>query len=116
MAQSGHHGRADRCPLLGVKRTLDCAHKAAFFLRAAGVQNSRSIPIYVVPRTIRPGKAPQQAAAAGCAGMRKGEIMAVINSEDLTAAERKAIEQHSDGYHTCAEFWIGFVDAQHNRE
>ena len=32
--------------------------------------------------------------------------MTIIYREDLTAAERKMIEEHSDGYHDTAEFWI----------
>jgi hypothetical protein len=38
--------------------------------------------------------------------------MTIIYREDLTAAERKMIEEHGDGYHDTAEFWIGFDDAQ----
>jgi hypothetical protein len=41
--------------------------------------------------------------------------MAVIHRDELTTAELKTIEQHSDGYHACAEFWRGFSDHQHDR-
>ena len=41
--------------------------------------------------------------------------MAVITSDELTTAERKTLEQHSDGYHDCAEFWVGFADYQRDR-
>jgi hypothetical protein len=38
--------------------------------------------------------------------------MAVIYREDLTAAEKKMIEEHGDGYHDTVEFWIAFDDCQ----
>jgi hypothetical protein len=40
--------------------------------------------------------------------------MIVITSDGLTTAERKTLEQHSDGYHDDAEFWLGFADYQNN--
>jgi hypothetical protein len=41
--------------------------------------------------------------------------MKIIYAKDLTAAEHKAMEARYDGYHHCAEFWVGFVDYQHGR-
>jgi hypothetical protein len=38
----------------------------------------------------------------------------IIHRADLTAAEIKTLEQHSDGYDARAEFWTGFVDCQHD--
>ena len=34
----------------------------------------------------------------------------IIHSADLTTTEMKVIEEHSDGYHHRAEFWVGFND------
>jgi hypothetical protein len=41
--------------------------------------------------------------------------MKIIHSGDLTAAEWQAIAERYDGWHTVAEFWIGFNDCQHGR-
>jgi hypothetical protein len=37
--------------------------------------------------------------------------MKIIHVEDLTAAEHKAIEEHSGGHHHSVWFWVDFIDA-----
>jgi hypothetical protein len=41
--------------------------------------------------------------------------MTKIYSDNLTTTEHKAIADRYDGYHHCAEFWIGFHDYQDGR-